>query len=347
MTRTHEDILAGCLLGSAVGDAIGLPYEGMSARRVGRRLRGRLQQRFVLGRGMVSDDTDHTVFVAQSLLVSGGELVAFQRALARRLRWWLLCLPAGIGWGTLRGIAKLWLGLRGGVASAGNAPSMRSAIIGAAYPTQWERRRQLVQAATVVTHTDPRALAGATAVAEIAAWLASGYWTSRPTADALADVLQGAGRDPAWLATVEVLRAACRTSSPTSALTSQWGLERGVSGYVLHSVPFAIACWYEHWQDYPAMIEAAVRAGGDTDTVAAIAGALGGIQVGVGGIPAQWVARLCDWPHGTTRLRALASDLARGSPSAAAHFSPWLLPRGALFLALVLAHGLRRLLPPW
>jgi hypothetical protein len=51
-----------------------------------------------------------------------------------RLRGWLLSLPAGIGFATLRAILKLWLGFplnRSGVYSAGNGPAMRVAVIGA------------------------------------------------------------------------------------------------------------------------------------------------------------------------------------------------------------------------
>jgi ADP-ribosyl-[dinitrogen reductase] hydrolase len=145
--------VAGCLLGTAVGDSIGLPYEGMSPRRAKRFAKLPLTHRFVFGRGMVSDDTDHTVFVTQSLIVSGGDVDQFRRALAWRLRWWLACLPAGIGWATLRAIIRLWLGFkRSGVYSAGNGPSMRSAIIGAALAENVERRTALARASTELTH---------------------------------------------------------------------------------------------------------------------------------------------------------------------------------------------------
>lgn len=44
-----------------------------------------------------------------------------------------LGLPAGIGLTTLKGIGKMWLGVkptRSGVFSAGNGPAMRSSILG-------------------------------------------------------------------------------------------------------------------------------------------------------------------------------------------------------------------------
>jgi len=59
--------LAGTLLGTAVGDALGLPCEGLSAARIARRF-GRADRFRLLGRtGYVSDDTEQSALVAQSL----------------------------------------------------------------------------------------------------------------------------------------------------------------------------------------------------------------------------------------------------------------------------------------
>lgn len=60
--------LAGIILGTAVGDALGLPAEGISRKRMYRMFSGPWRHRFLFGHGMVSDDTEHTFFVAQSLL---------------------------------------------------------------------------------------------------------------------------------------------------------------------------------------------------------------------------------------------------------------------------------------
>ena len=66
----HVDRITGLLIGTAVGDSLGLPREGLSARRAARLYDGPLRQRFVFGRGMVSDDTDHTFLTAQALLAT-------------------------------------------------------------------------------------------------------------------------------------------------------------------------------------------------------------------------------------------------------------------------------------
>jgi ADP-ribosylglycohydrolase len=120
---TRVERLTGLLLGTAVGDAIGLPLEGLSARRARRVFPGPLRHRLLLGRGMISDDTEHAAMTAHALCVSGGRAGAFERALAWQLRAWFLALPAALGWGTLRACVRLCLGFppsRSGVASAGN-----------------------------------------------------------------------------------------------------------------------------------------------------------------------------------------------------------------------------------
>src|SRR5690349_8968013 len=130
---SRSDRMVGVILGTAVGDAVGLPFEGLSRRRVRRMSGASLRHRLVLGRGMASDDTEHTCMAAQALLVSGGDPDGFARSLGWRLRWWLLGLPAGVGKATARAILKLWLGFppsRSGVRSAGNGPAMRAAVLG-------------------------------------------------------------------------------------------------------------------------------------------------------------------------------------------------------------------------
>ena len=69
-----EDRFAGLLLGTAVGDALGLPSEGLTAEQIRRRWKGQWTMRFIFGRGMVSDDTEHTLMVAQALLSHPGDV---------------------------------------------------------------------------------------------------------------------------------------------------------------------------------------------------------------------------------------------------------------------------------
>src|SRR5258708_33574719 len=104
-----ERRLAGLILGTAVGDALGLPAEGLSPYRIQKRWKDDWRMRLVFGRGMGSDDTEHSFFVAQSLLTSSADVAAFRRGLAARLRWWVVGLPAGVGLATGPGWLELWV----------------------------------------------------------------------------------------------------------------------------------------------------------------------------------------------------------------------------------------------
>src|ERR671933_268850 len=101
----RREPLAGVILGTAVGDALGLPREGLSRRRA-RRLFGDppLRHHFLFGRGMVSDDTEHTCMAGQALLRAPADVDHFARSLAWRLRFRLLGVPAGTGRATLRAV---------------------------------------------------------------------------------------------------------------------------------------------------------------------------------------------------------------------------------------------------
>lgn len=336
-------------MGTAVGDSIGLPAEGLSAARIEAHWPGPLEQRLVLGRGMLSDDTEHTVWVARSLIECPGDVDAFQRRLALRLRWWLAALPAGVGLATLRAILKLWVGFpptRSGVFSAGNGPAMRSAVIGVFFAGDELRIRTFVEASTRLTHTDPRAVIAALAVALTAAWATRNSGRNPDIAE-LSGLWQSAGpNDPEWGRLVGQIATAASNRMSVADFAASLGLRRGVTGYAYHSVPVALFAWWRHWGNFRASLESVVRCGGDTDTVGAITGALAGIT---SDLPANWIERICDYPISTSFLARLANELARASRGEPVWLNglPWALfpVRNLVFLCVVLAHGARRLLP--
>lgn len=344
----------GSLLGTAVGDALGLPYEGVSRGRAQRMLGPPDRYRFVFRRGMTSDDTEHTCLVAQSLIAAGDDVEMFRRQLAWRLRVWLLGLPAGIGLATLKAILKLWLGFppkRSGVFSAGNGPAMRAAILGAAMD-DLPQLAAFVQASTRLTHTDPKAEHGALAVA-LAARIASRKGTVSGTAylNSLRTALEG---QPAaeLLARVERAVASAEAGQETEAFAADLGLSRGVSGYVLHTVPVALQAWLTHQGDFRGGVQAMIRCGGDTDTTASIVGGILGAAVGPDGIPLELRQGLLEWPRSVAWMERLGAELAASRTTKAPSRPPavpmWAIPpRNLFFLVVVLLHGLRRLLPPF
>jgi ADP-ribosylglycohydrolase len=352
---TRADAAVGCLLGIAVGDALGLPAEGLSRRRAERLVPDLRRYHFVLGRGMCSDDTDHACMLAQAVAVSGGNPARFLVSFAWRLRFWLLGLPAGIGSATLRSILKLWLMVPpqfSGVRSAGNGPAMRSALLGVLFHAEEPLLVMHCSAATTVTHRDPKAESGALAIA-----LAARASMRGEDAETYLDHLQRllapfgeAGRELLDLA--QRARASAVRSEPTRTFAAAIGCESAVTGYMYHSVPVALHAWFAHPRDLARAIEEVIRCGGDTDTVAAMTGGIVGASVGKAGIPPHLLHDLWDWPRGIAWMeeaaRRAAIAVERRTSSGALFISPaWLLVRNALFLILVLGHGFRRLAPPY
>jgi len=130
------------------------------------------------------------------------------------------------------------------------------------------------------------------------------------------------------------------------------GLRRSVSGYSYHSVPIALFAWLRFPGDFREALTSALNCGGDTDTMGAIVGALAGASVRISGIPSEWLNRICEWPRSLKVMDRAAERLARqnkvGKPlDPIEYFWPALAPRNLAFLIVVLAHGFRRLAPPY
>ena len=343
---TIQERILGLLLGGAVGDAIGLPAEGMSAERIARRWPGEMKHRLVFGRGMISDDTEHTAMTAQALIVAAGDVEKFRRGLAWKLRWWFLALPAGVGLATARSCVRLWFGIspeRSGVHSAGNGPAMRSAVIGAAFADDEAKRKDFVRASTRLTHTDLRAETAALAIAEAAAWIVRG--DSREQFQVRLPTLSTDGE---WLRICKLLADGLSSRQSVKQFAEALGLKLAVTGYAFHTVPVALFAWLRHRGNYRDTLQSVIRCGGDTDTTAAIAGSLAGCDVGREEIPDEWLDNLKDWPRSKEWLSCVALRLAESdSQKPVRLFWPGIIPRNLLFVTTVLVHGLRRLLPPY
>jgi ADP-ribosyl-[dinitrogen reductase] hydrolase len=356
--RDRTEVLSGVLLGTAVGDALGLPREGLSRDRA-RGLFGPppLRHCFVLGRGLVSDDTEHTCLVGQALLRRPEGAEAFACSLAWGLRWWLLRLPAGTGRATAKGVLRLWAGFppnRSGVFSAGNGPAMRAPLLGVCLRDE-EALRAHVRASTRLTHTHPRAERGALLAALAARHGAARGPEGIDAAAFLAEARGVANGDAELAGLLDKLEEHWNSGATPAEWADALGLRRGVSGYVHHTVPVALDCWLRWPGEFRRAVEEVIALGDDTDTTGAITGALCGATAGAGAIPAEWLAGLAEWPLSVRWMRALAERLAEQFPHEGEGrrrrpprlFWPALLPRNLLFLLLVLGHGFRRLLPPY
>ncbi len=351
MPLTTKAAILGTLLGAAVGDAMGLPYEGLSARR-GQRLWGPpTQYRFLGHRGMISDDAEHTCLVAQALCRGGEDVEAFRRALAWGLRRWLASGALGWGRATLLACLKLLVGVsprHSGIRSAGNGPAMRSHIIGVAI-TDPTRLAATVQASSRMTHTDTRADHGALAVALAAQCAAQG----RSGEEFLALCRDRLPEDSAQELLDRVAQAAAsaaRGERPPQ-FAAALGYETGVPGYINATVPLAIQAWLRYRDNFEQAMIDIIESGGDTDTGASIAGGILGAGLGPQGIPERWLATLAEWPRNRAWFDRLADALADSVTQGQAVRPPsaglGVIPRNLLFFAVIVVHVLRRRLPPY
>jgi ADP-ribosylglycohydrolase len=234
------DRLAGTLLGVALGDALGLPCEGMSARSIVRRF-GTVDRFRLLGRtGFVSDDTEQTALIAQSLVRHSRDSDACMRAFRRSL-----------------------LG---------------------------------------VTNTELHV----------------------------------------------ALERAVRLAAD-GVTTAEGAQACGTTGFVVHTVPFAVFCLLRYGGDPMRAFSEAISAGGDTDSIAAILGGWLGAWHGTPGFPTSLLAHIHDGPFGPSHLRALAVGLSQarqGIAEAVPRYSATgALARNLALYPVVLFHGFRRLIP--
>ncbi|MCB9639995.1 MAG: ADP-ribosylglycohydrolase family protein [Myxococcales bacterium] len=350
--QVTKEQLQACLWGLALGDAIGLPREGVSPRRAARLFgEGPLEHRLIGHFGMVSDDTEHHCMTAQAWLAANHDPQRFGRSLAWRLRGWLLGLPAGVGFATLRALLKLWVGFpptRSGIYSAGNGPAMRAPILGLLCK-DLPQMRTFVRASTRLTHTDPQAEAGAYLVAyatrlhaQSTLWDPSNrkiehFW------EKLAPHIEG----EILQHNMKLVRDHMRQDADPKELMKAMGLQRGVTGYINHTVPVAIYCWLRHLGDFRGTIETAVKLGGDTDTVGAIAGGIAGAATPLTTFPQTWTQGLRETPRSLVWMERLADALHKETHTPIPLAWPLLPLRNFFFLLVVLFHGFRRLFPPY
>lgn len=346
-----KQAIIGCLLGTAIADALGLPYEGLSREKINRKFKEINQHRLFFHKGMMSDDTEHLCMVAQSLIVSAGAETIFINALKWRLQWWLLLLPAGIGLATLRSIIKLWLGFcsaQSGVFSAGNGTAMRSSMIGICYGDDLAKLKSLVHLSSQITHSDPKAEYGALAVA-LAAHLSAQNQEILPEdyAQKLKQILPDEARE--FITLINQACVSAKNQEIGEEFAQKLGLTKGITGYIYHTVPIVIQVWLRQQNNYETAIQEIIKLGGDTDTTAAILGGIIGARVGKKGIPQTWLNNLWDYPRNIQWMEKVGIRLAQVCDTKKSllpvKLAWYLLPiRNLIFLIIILGHGLARLL---
>ena len=312
----------GALTGLAIGDALGMPSQLMSRPEVLRRF-GRAgltgfepaADDHPLAAGMpagaVTVDTEQALLLAR-LLVEGAGRVDAGLFAAVLLAWEDAMRAKGsldlLGPSTRGALSRVLAGestTRSGRFGITNGAAMRVAPVGIVMPSgDLTALVDLVLESALVTHNTGVAIAGAAAVAAAVSAALDGADVPAATAVAIEAARLGADRGN-WVASAQVaarIRWAVDlmdAARPEDSLTLIYELV-GTSLASQESVPaaFAVLALYPH-DPWRACL-AAASLGGDSDTIAAMAGAVAGAVHGAGGFPAEAI---------TTVQRVNALDL--------------------------------------
>jgi ADP-ribosylglycohydrolase len=120
-------------------------------------------------------------------------------------------------------------------------------------------------------------------------------------------------REILWGGPIEYIRALNKIEEMLSqgrrlqACEVARSLGNGVEAHL--SVPSACYIAITYGPDFCDAIRAAISLGGDTDTIAGMAGAIVGAHVGEKGLPVEWVEQLEDGPRGRSFAENLADRL--------------------------------------
>ena len=309
-----QDRVEGVLLGQACGDALGVPYEFAAgpdgpARMVG----GGLGP---YAPGEWSDDTQMAVVVARAAAAYDLRTEAALDAVAAGFLEWVGQGASDVGIQT-RAVLGAAAGRSGPPAervrgaaqevhartgrTAGNGALMRTAVVGVAHLDDRDATAEAARAVALLTHVDP--LAGDSCVLWSEA-VRVAVTTGRLDVTSGLDLLDPEARR-AWAALIdEATGARPDRFSPNgftvTALQAAWaactsGPDGGTPGF-------------------EEGLQAAVRAGDDTDTVAAIAGGLLGALHGASAVPGPWREAVHGWPGlRGDELVALSTQVAQRS----------------------------------
>ena len=318
------ELLRGSILGQALGDALGFVVEAeppavaqayvddwLRAGRAGER--SHPQYPF----GQYTDDTQ----LARELLRSFQQAACWDPSVfaARLAELFRDGRDVGAGRGTRGAALRLLAGVpwqESGTPApyAGNGAAMRAGPIGLLFRDTGTMCRAAEEQARI-THLDPRCAAGSVVVARAVALAAQRR--SFDAGDFIEDLAACAETsDSSVAAAVRGLKdwapfPPIQAARHLHALgldpahNSTW---QGISAFVTPSVLWSLYSFLRSPDDYWETICTAIGVGGDTDTMAAMAGAISGARVGVNALPSGLLERIND--RGEWGAPALA-DLAR------------------------------------
>ncbi len=330
--RTFEQSrVAGCLLGGAIGDALGAPVEFRPWSDIEELYgpEGITEPPLVDGMYRVTDDTQMTMFTAE------GVIRAVRRARQNRncdyasviyhayLRWLhtqgeeLPVAPELVLDGWLLGsrdlyhrrspgstcLSALASGEMGSMRnrindSKGSGGVMRVAPIGLApaVPDPFNLGAQ----AAAISHGHPSCYLAAGAFAAIIRFVMEGAHLEQAIARALRILESYEGHDEVTSAIASATWLAERAKPSVQSVESL-----GQGWVAEEALAIALYCSLAYPDDFLSAVRLAANHSGDSDSTAAMTGNLMGARMGVGAIPGQWLAHL----ELRDEIQILASDL--------------------------------------
>ncbi len=342
------------MLGVAIGDALGLARNHLQ-RRVALKMFGRppLSYRLVPGRGIYSDDSQLMFLSAQALLQSRSDLRAFRRYFQKRLRWYQLSMPVGIGKATSLSALKCWLAvlkISTGVKSADNSAATRAMFAALATHGTGHRLSRWVEETTTLTHTDPLAVDGCQVLAMLTDLAATTKPDKFDALQALSMAISTSSQEELRANLQELLPFLELRRSP-STVARHFNWDTCVGSCMVSTTTMAVYCWLRYPTDFRRAVESAITLGGDSGTIAAIVGGLVGAHVGVKHLPRDLVDGLRNFPHDNDWIKKMAERFSHWphgpddlhSAPALPSDPPAQLIRNILNFSIVLLHRVARL----
>ena len=290
MTRT--DRLVEALLGVAIGDALGFPFEGKPREQLATVDLSHLPA----GRfppGTWSDDTALTFITAESLYLSGA--LDLNDLAGRFLRWLKegyftpFGQALGIGRATREALLRLEKGVppeeAGGKGERdnGNGSLMRLLPVALWYAKDpLEEALTCLHKASSLTHAHPRSLVACGLFGLLVRKIVAGK--------ALKTALLETAKEGPHLYASSPFREELTHYTPLFEGKIFLEKEEGIisSGYVVHTLLAAFWVLYRT-EDFATGVKLAVRLGGDTDTLAAVVGGVAGLYYGLASVPESWL----------------------------------------------------------
>ena len=273
--------ILGSILGGAIGDCLGGPHEGG-------------KPPFVFSHQFewrISDDTQLTLATCEA--ISKNKRVDPQGISETFAAWHRSARFTGLGASTYKALSELCIGGhwalvgRRGERAAGNGAAMRIAPLAFCLDPKDLTARTVIRDICRITHHHDEAYVGALAVVMAIREGLNGNWQGESNLLPLViDHLPDSSvRD----------RLSELTKVNESVSLKELASQLGASGYVVESVPLALyASQRLKKLGFAKLMEELILAGGDTDTIASIAGQITGAIIGQDGLPEEWKAKLPD-----------------------------------------------------